>query len=207
MSRVHNTNRTTIIAAVGLGLLLALAGCQIPHDESQFYARGGPEALLDVSSEVVNLSVAGKDELRQLSSWISGDHPTRAELFCDVRLKNCKTASAILRAKGIETNLTPSPDNMVTLVYERILARDCNPRFIDSRRIRLSNEPAPTFGCSLSANIVQHVSDKREFINPSLMDNPSAVGGVSVYHRAYKPSTEEPAKYTVEQSAVKTKTE
>jgi hypothetical protein len=193
MSRVFYINQRALRGVVlGLSFAALLSGCKLVHNEAEFYARGGPEALLDVSSEVVNLGVGSKEDLKQLSTWIAGDAPTRAELFCDAALKGCKDAQALLHTRGVETNLTSSPENMVTLVYERILARDCNPRFIDNRS-RLSNEPSSAFGCSLSANIVQHVSDKRDFINPSLMDDSSSVRPVSTHRRAMAPGTAKPA--------------
>lgn len=189
------------------GMLLALSACEIPHDESRFYSRGRPEALLDVSSEVVNLGVASKSEVSQLANWIAKDVPTRAELFCMTSSKECKTAQSLLRAKGVETNVSNAPDNVVTLVYERILARDCNQRFIDDRVHRLSNEPSPAFGCSIAANTVQHVSNKRDFISPALSDNPPAAAAVATYRGLSSQKKEAPQKYTVEETSVKTKTE
>jgi hypothetical protein len=169
-------------------MLLAVSACQqAPYQRDAFYSRGAPESLLDVSSEVVNLGVNDSQEVKALARWISTDQPTRAELFCDMKARACKEAQKSLRAKGVETNITASPDNVVTLIYERILARDCNPRYID--RHSLYNEPHSAFGCSLAANIVQQVSDKREFVSPALSDDPSAAGAVAAYKKAYKPSS------------------
>ena len=63
--------------------LLALSACQPKPSDSAYYNRGGPESLLDVSSEVVNLSVADPAALQELSTWIKQDQPTRAELYCN----------------------------------------------------------------------------------------------------------------------------
>ena len=52
-------------------------------------------------------------------------------------------------------------------------ARDCENRYIDDT-INPYNLNHPTFGCSISVNMVQMVTDKREFTNPSLMDYPDA---------------------------------
>ena len=127
--------------------------------------------------------------------------PTRAELFCDPTTPNCKDATKILQLKNVPTAINASPNNTVTLVYERILARDCNQRYVDTG-FSMYNVPAAAFGCSISANMVQHVSDKREFINPSLSDDPSAKGAVSSYRRAYTPKTDAPVKYGVGNSTV-----
>lgn len=168
-------------------VLLALAGCNRP-DASAWYNRGGPEALLDVSNEVVNLSITGPDELIQLSKWVKQDAPTRAELYCTAGEKRCTEARKLLELQGVNVMEVPSPNNMVALVYERILARDCNQRFIDNHNNNY-NAPHPALGCSISANIVQHVSDKQQFVNPSLSDTPRAAGGMMAYERAYAPSS------------------
>lgn len=183
MKRVSQVFSNNMVAKCALPLLvLALTSCMAPP-QSAFYNRGGPESLIDVSSEVVNLSVAGKAEIAELSNWIAGDAPSRAELFCDAAAPNCKDAQLALQKQGVEVNLTPSMNNTVTLVYERILARDCNQRAVDSR-YKLYNVSPPSFGCSVAANLVQHVSDKREFVNPSLMDDAQARGAVAAYKRS-----------------------
>ncbi len=195
---------TSAIRRAGRGmayaLLAVLAGCSVPPD-SAFMNRGGPESLLDVSSEVVNLSVAGKQEVSELANWIAHDQPTRAELFCNPLAASCKEAQRILRSKNVETNLNAAPSNTVTLVYERILARDCNQRYIDNG-FSTYNVLPPSVGCSLAANMVQQVSDKREFINPSLTDQPSAVGAISAYRRAYAPKPATTEAYGVTKSTV-----
>lgn len=186
MVRVHDiTAGIRASQALALSLLVALTACN-PPPSSAFMNRGGPESLLDVSSEVVNLSVAGRQEVTELGNWIANDQPTRAELFCNPMAANCKEAQRALQNKHVETNLTASPNNTVTLIYERILARDCNQRYIDNG-FSLYNELPPAVGCSLAANMVQQVSDKREFVNPSLAEDPSAVGAVNTYRGAYAP--------------------
>ena len=180
--------------------LLALASCN-PPPASAYYDHSSPQSLLDVSSEVVNLSVVGKPELSALSNWIANDPPSRAELFCDANAPNCKQAQRILQNKGVETSISPAPNNTVTLVYERILARDCNPRFIENG-VSLYYESSPSFGCSIAGNTVQEVSDKREFINPNLSDDPSAVAGVNAYRSAFAPKPASTEKYGVGKSTV-----
>lgn len=165
--------------------LMALAACS-PPPASTYYNRGGPEALLDVSSEVVNLSVAGPNELSQLSAWVQQDQPSRAELYCSTGEPRCNEALKVLELHGVPVMQVPSMDYSVALVYERILARDCNQRFVDNHDNHW-NAPHPAFGCSMSANIVQHVSDKQQFVHPNLMDTPLSTGAVAAYNRAYAP--------------------
>ena len=168
--------------------LLALAACERPTD-SAFYNRGGPEALIDNSSEVVNLSVASSSDQMQLATWVKQDKPTRAELYCYSGTPACNAAHKLLDQQHVPVMMVSSGDNTVALVYQRILARDCNQRFYDpsSKGMDNYNASPPSFGCSMSANIVQEVPDKQEFVNPPIMDAARAGGAVDAYHRAYAP--------------------
>lgn len=179
--------------------VLALAGCKPPPD-SVFYNRGTPESLLDVSSEVVNLSVATPNDLAELTKWVQSDQPTRAELYCTEGDMRCTQARNVLTSRGVPVMTVPSGAYSVALVYERLLARDCKSRFVDNSR-NSYNANSPSFGCSVAANIVQHVSDKKQFIDPNLMDVPMATGAVQAYNRAYTPrSTQQPQPYQINRS-------
>ncbi len=179
---MHTTHavRSLFVAA-----LLVLAGCTPPKN-SAYLNRGGPESLLDVSSEVVTLSAANAQDMLDLTDWIERDSPTRAELNCLAGDTRCAEAKKILELEGIPFVKTSNSSQSVTLVYERILARDCNSRYVDNRD-NFYNTNHPNFGCSVAANIVQHVTDKQEFINPNLSDDPSAARAVNDIKRAYTP--------------------
>lgn len=146
--------------------VLALVGCNAPQEA--YYKRGEPEALLDVSSEVVNLPVSTPAQVSELSSWVNRDQPTRAELYCRDSDESCQDAAEVLGLFAVPTLRVPSAQSTVTLVYERTLARDCNQRYIDNRD-NPHNLNHPAFGCAMAANIVQHVSDKKQFVKPSLL--------------------------------------
>lgn len=178
--------------------LLALSACQPKPNASAYYNRGGPESLLDVSSEVVNLSVADNAALGELSNWIKTDQPTRAELYCFAGNPRCTEARKVLDLHGVPTMTVESGDFNVALVYERILARDCNQRFVDNSTNQW-NTNHPSFGCSVSANVVQHVSDKQQFIAPNITDVPNSRGATQAYDRAMTPRAPGQA-YGVEQS-------
>lgn len=186
--------RTSLPALV---VLIALAACHRPSD-SAFYNHGVPESLLDVSSEVVTLSVADPDAVKELSRWIEQDQPTRAELYCGVGDMMCSRAQQVLDLHGVPTMQVPSAQASVTLVYERILARDCNQRYVDNGSNPF-NTYHHSFGCSLAANVVQHVSNKQQFVSPNLMDVPPATEALQAYDRAYIPNPTKPA-YSVDQS-------
>jgi type IV pilus biogenesis protein CpaD/CtpE len=161
-----------IPSSFALIVLIGLTAC-MEQPDSAYFNRGGPESLLDVSSEVVNLNIGSAAEVKSLASWVQQDVPTRAELYCNALEARCKQARQALELKGVPVMVVSSPTNTATLVYERILARDCNQRYIDQTPNH-ANAPHPAFGCSVAANMVQHVSDKQQFINPEIMDLPSA---------------------------------
>lgn len=176
--------RVSALFSLSLIALLGVAGCKAPS--SAAYYNRGPESLLDVSSEVVTLGVSSPAEMTALKNWIQQDAPTRAELYCPDADMRCGEARQILGAHGIPVTSTPTGEFTVSLVYERILARDCKQKFVDNSS-NPYNAYHPAFGCSVSANTVQHVSNKQEFVNPSLTDVPRATGAVDSYKRAYAP--------------------
>lgn len=157
----------------------ALVSCSSIPPEA-YFERGSPESLLDVSSEVVNLSVASESALDEMTNWINQDQPSRAELYCMDGDARCVAAQEVLDLYGVPSMYVPSADNMVSLVYERVLARDCENRFIDNT-INPYHLNHPTFGCSTAANMVQMVSDKQQFVRPNLMDMPDAKKSVQTY--------------------------
>lgn len=182
--------------------MLALAACQPKPNDAAFYNRGGPDSLLDVSSEVVNLSVADSAAHQELSTWIKTDQPTRAELYCNDGEPRCMEARKILDLHGVPTMVVPSGEYSVALVYERILARDCKQRFRDNSSNQW-NTYHPSFGCSIAANIVQHVSDKQQFIAPNLMDTPRATTAVQAYDRMMTPRAPSTQTQGVSQSLIR----
>lgn len=182
--------------------ILTLSACGQPPANSAYLNRGGPEALIDVSSEVVNLSTANKSDLVDLAAWVEKDRPTRAQLNCTGG-HQCTEAQKILDLNGIPTISGAGDDATVTLVYERILAHDCNQRYVDNPH-NFYNTNHPSFGCATSANMVQQVTDKQEFVSPNLSDDPSAVRAVNDIHRAYTPRPVVPA-YSIKNAETNSK--
>ncbi len=202
----HNSFTRIFSASPRIGViafvLVALTACDSERPaDSAFYNRGGPESLIDVSSEVVNLSVASADDLSELSKWIEKDQPTRAELYCKASDLRCVDAQKVLDLEAVPTKIIPSGDYSVALVYERILAHDCNPRYVNNGS-NFYNAYHPAFGCSIAANIVQHVSDKQQFVSPNLTDTPAAEGALQAYKRAYTPKESSMEAYSIDKSVV-----
>lgn len=178
---------------------LLLASCTMPSDRA-YISRGAPESLLDRSSEVVTLNAATRQDLDDLAVWIGRDLPSRAELNCPTSDANCRAAERMLTQKNVPVLRGVDGAYAVTLVYERIVARDCNPS-LRIERGNYYNTNHPGFGCSIAANIVQQVTDKNEIIAPETLDAAPATRAVTTVKRAYTPRPVVPA-YTINQGLV-----
>lgn len=177
-------------------LFFATACNEIPGEA--YFNRGSPESLLDVSSEVVNMSVPSGPSVHDLATMLSQDPPSQAEINCDMSQKACQDALAMLERHNVPTQQTNGPLG-ITLIYERVVARDCENRYIDNS-INPYNLHPPTMGCSVAANIVQMVSNKQQIVNPSLMDLPDAEKAVQTY-RVYL-TAPDPAQDTEQQGGL-----
>lgn len=164
--------------------LLGSACSEIPKEA--YFDRADPESLLDVSSEVVNLSIGSAGSLDELSEWINQDQPSRAELYCLDADPSCAAAQEILDLYGVPSAYVPAADSVVSLVYERVLARDCENSYIDNH-VNPYHLNHPTFGCSIAVNMVQMVSDKHQFVRPNLLDHSDARKAVKIYNEYLNP--------------------
>ncbi len=163
--------------------VLLLAACNdIPREA--FFGRGDPESLLDASSEVVSVQLVSDQSVEEVVEWVDQDQPTRAELMCMDSDPLCVAAQEVLGVYGIEYQVAPSAENTVHLIYERVLARDCEHRFIDNH-INPYNMSHPAFGCSTASNMVRMVTDKRQFVSPGLLDYMDSERGQKIYQGVY----------------------
>ncbi len=173
---------------------LMLSACEAPP--TAYYNRGDPENLIEVSSEVVNVNLASPDALVQLSTMVSQDPPTRAIVDCSQSDTLCGQAKGVLDKHGIASQWAAGSQTAakgsVTLVYERVVARDCQNRYIDDTGLSSGNLPPPTFGCSITGNMVQQVSDKRQFTSPSLLDFQDGPKAAQAYEHYLKPTSPAP---------------
>lgn len=165
--------------------LALISGCKaLP--ESAYKTPGQPEALLDKSAERVSFSLSTKTAIADLTSWIDKDQPTKAELSCQQDNPQCMKASKVLSSFSVPITFVAAKKNTsdIVLIYERITARDCTNSFIDNRH-NFRNLHHPAFGCSVSANILQSVSNHQQIINPALsasQDAEKAVQAIEAYH-------------------------
>ena len=108
-----------------------------------------------------------RNGLQQLTQLVNTKPPSHAQLTCSNRMM-CDRATEILDQYKVSYQKTNGSVNTVTLTYKDIQARDCENRYIDNH-INPYNLNYPTFGCSVSVNQVQMVSDKRQFVDPVLL--------------------------------------
>ncbi len=168
----------------------AMVACNVLPPEA-YYSRGNPEDLLDTSSEVVNFELNNYTALDDLLNWVNEDQPTRAELYCIEGDMTCLEAEQVLQQFGVPTVFIASGDNMATLVYERVLARNCENRYIENG-VNPYNLAHPTMGCSTASNMVQMVTDKRQFTSPALLDFPDAERAARVMQGYRQPYDAQP---------------
>lgn len=150
--------------------LLSVAACDRTPNEV-YVNRGDPERFIDHSSETVTFSLKPKNALTKLAEMVAEDRPSSAQLKCSFKSARCTQAKEIFERNSVPIHLTAEQSNRVVLTYERVVARDCNPHFIDNMEGNRSFNH-PSFGCALSSNMLQMVSDKHQFTNPALLDYP-----------------------------------
>lgn len=159
--------KNALLALTLISTSLLSACNDIPH--AAYTSRGGPESLLNVSSEVVNISLLSPSSTDELVQWLNEDQPTRVELHCANGDMYCGSAQAILEQFAVPYNIFMSADSRATLIYDRVVARDCDHRYMDMP-INPYNLNHPTFGCAISANALQMISDKQQIVSPALSD-------------------------------------
>ncbi len=174
-----------------ISLLLLVTACDIPHPE--YVDSGNPERLLDVSYETVTVSMAKKNAVTNFSKIISESKPSKAEIRCSLNNTRCAQAKEILERNSVVINLSHEQSNSILLSYKKAIVRDCNSRYVDDTEVRTTyNHPA--FGCAVSANIVNMVSNKQQFTEPNLLDFPDAEKANQSYNSYLKPSSKREVK-------------
>jgi type IV pilus biogenesis protein CpaD/CtpE len=159
-------------------LLLVTACSAAP--QNAYRNPGNPNELLSVAAEAVNISLTDARAMDQLTQWMSREQPSRAALYCDDAAPECAEARKALRQFNVPFQQRSDGRNIVSLHYERVQERDCKHSYTDnSTDNQLLHHPA--FGCSVASNMVGHVADKRQFVNPSLLDFQDGEKAAQVY--------------------------
>jgi hypothetical protein len=177
-------------------LSLAFAACT-PAPKEAYFNRADPESLLELSTEAVNARLTSPASVQEIIDTINKQQPTRAEVRCPETDGLCREAMHVMKQFAVPVKYSNSGANTVTLIYERVLTHNCQNRFIDNTAGmgNLNNLNYPTLGCSVAINMVQMVSDKRQFTNPELMSTPAATKPVQVmtnYDAVHTPDTSFP---------------
>lgn len=173
---------------LSLFALATLTACSVIPPQA--HMSRGPEALLDASSELVNVTLYERGSVNQLADWINEDQPTAAEVHCIEGDPLCDQALDVMDQFGVPVTLMPSQENSIILLYERVVARDCENRYI-TNHANPYNLNHKNFGCSVSANTIQMVSNRQQFVNPELLDLPDGEKSVQIY-KAYLTPVEAP---------------
>lgn len=166
-------------------IAVLLSACsQIPEEE--YFQRGSPYSLLDASSEVVNVALVSEESVAEVVQWIDQDQPTQAELYCLDGEAVCMQTLETLEMFSVPVHYVSAADNNLVLMYDRVVARDCDNRYVDNpaNPYNLSHR---TFGCSTSVNMVQMIGDKRQLTSPALLDFRDGERAVQDYETYLKP--------------------
>lgn len=167
-----------------------LAACAPEPAPESFYNHGDPESLIDLSTEVVSLSLSTSADIKELTQWVNDDAPSRVDLGCDGQTKLCKRAMRVLEQFDVPYATGAADTGTASLVYERIQARECDNFYVDNHSNQ-HNQNYSAFGCSSRVNMVQSVADRRQFVSPSLLDYHDGEKGVQAYQRYQQPPKEE----------------
>lgn len=177
------------------GLLVCLFLLSACNEVAPNYTdSGNPERLLDASTEKVTFSLAAKNAVTKFSKVIAESRPSSAELRCSISNTRCAQAKEILERNSVPINLTSTNSNSVLVSYEKVIARDCNPRYVDNMNNAHHSTNHPAFGCAVAANALQMVSNKHQFTNPNLLDFPDAEKSSQNYSNYLKPSSQREVK-------------
>jgi len=174
-------------------LYISLLSCMViacnNTPKEAYYTRGEPEGLLDYSSEVVNLKLDSPASLQEMVDIITKEQPSKAEIKCESSDSVCRDAKKILLQFAVKTKYESSPRATASLHFERVLARDCQNRYIDLTH-NPDNLNSPSFGCSVAVNLLETVSNKRQFIDPAIMEKPDARKPLQAITSYDKPSSD-----------------
>ena len=157
--------KTSKTLLIGFAVLTVVSGCsRIPSDA---YKTRTAESLLTASTQSVEIDLSSNSAPMQMTNWINKQEPSSAILSCATQAA-CIRAKEVLAQFGISYEERGGLKDQVTLVYDNIVARDCDNRFI-TNHINPYNMNHPSFGCAMAVNTVQMVGDKRQFTDPMLL--------------------------------------
>jgi len=126
------------------------------------------ESLITSSAENASFPIQNQSSVREVKNWVNDDKPTRAIINCGSNKFLCKDVEEHFTANSIDFDIVQSSSSAssVSLLYNRTNAKNC----------------ISGFGCDNSANIIQMVTDRSDFVSPSLTDHHDATKAVGTYN-------------------------
>lgn len=144
----------------------ALQSCSRIPEETGF-TRGQPETLLSVNSESISIDLNQRNSLAQLVNYVNNSDVSRAVVTCANSMM-CGRVESVLEQYGVPYDVQSGSTDSVAVVYDRIIARDCDNKF-RSNHHNPYNLNHPTYGCSTAMNQAMMVRDKRQFTDPMVL--------------------------------------
>ena len=154
-------------------LSVALIACSQNIPREAYFNRGTPESLLETSSEAINIKITSRASVQEVLNLLNKDQPTRADLKCVSGEALCEQTKKILQQFAVKVQYSSQPSNVVSLVYQRTLAKDCDQRYIDNP-VNNANLNYPTYGCATASNMVQMITDKTQITSPKIVGKTDA---------------------------------
>lgn len=128
-------------------------------------------SMLETSAEKITYSSSSSDVIERITHWADSKHPNRAELSCKSEERNCFRIQKALESFSIPVKHVPGNSNGIndiTLVYEKLIARDCYEDLANMLPDAHGQVAYPSLGCAVERNILGMVSDHNQFISPKL---------------------------------------
>jgi murein endopeptidase len=138
--------------------------CTLSHSKSALSI----ENLLLNSAEVVSFPISDNASVHTIKAWIGDELPSHATLSCPTSSNQCTEVARILKEKNITVDAIAEEANKVVLSYDHTTTRNCPPH---------------AFGCSVSANALQMISNHNQVLHPATLDQPGAAQAVDTYKR------------------------
>lgn len=178
-------------------LMLVSACSDVPPHA--YADRGAPESLLSKSQERVNVSLVNESGIAELQQWLERHQPTNAVLSCAPSSLRCAQARDLLEQYGVDLRMVVSRtgQDVAHLNYTHVVARDCENSYIDNPR-NPYHVHAPAFGCSLAANMVQQISDRKQLTDPDMVPMQDGRRAAQVARGATQPNNYTPPSVTTE---------
>lgn len=111
--------------------------------------------LLKTSKESVSFAIVNDKSVDAIFAWIKDEKPSSVQLACNNDKKLCDKLDQKLKNANIEIIPLFDIDDKLIASFDRNSAQNCKPG---------------VFGCSVSVNQINHVSNYNQFLNPAISD-------------------------------------